>query len=348
MKILQKDFRTGKVKVRTEDRDDNWYLSTIIEPGDLVRSKTSRKVNNAADEERSTTSKQTMTVTIRVEKSELSERLKILGTIEDAPESVPKGSHQSLNIEEGTTLVIQKEKWLDFQKDKIEEASKDKKLKIIICVMDRESASFAIVKKYGFEMLADISGDVAKKAYSQDSKGGFYKHISRVLDEYDKKYDLDHIILASPSFWKEYLLKEISDDIRKKIIQATCNSTGASGVTEVMKRDEIRTALSEERAYKEISEVEKLLEEISRQERAAYGYEETERAAEAGAIEKLLITDGFLNKQREEGRYQRLEELMKKADSMNGQVRIISEDHDGGQKLKGLGGIAAILRYRIA
>ncbi|MBW3003287.1 mRNA surveillance protein Pelota, partial [Candidatus Woesearchaeota archaeon] len=46
--------------------------------------------------------------------------------------------------------------------------------------------------------------------------------------------------------------------------------------------------------------------------------------------------------------YGKLEILLKTVESVNGSVHIISTDHDAGKKLHGLGGIAAILRYKIA
>ena len=42
-----------------------------------------------------------------------------------------------------------------------------------------------------------------------------------------------------------------------------------------------------------------------------------------------------------------LDELMKKTEEMKGKIYLISSDHEGGKKLDGLGGIAAILRYKL-
>jgi len=38
---------------------------------------------------------------------------------------------------------------------------------------------------------------------------------------------------------------------------------------------------------------------------------------------------------------------MKNTESMKGTVNIIGSDHDGGKKLDGLGGMGAILRYKL-
>ena len=44
MKIIHKDLKKGTVKVKIEDSDDLWYLSSLIDPGDFVKSKTVRKM----------------------------------------------------------------------------------------------------------------------------------------------------------------------------------------------------------------------------------------------------------------------------------------------------------------
>jgi len=45
--------------------------------------------------------------------------------------------------------------------------------------------------------------------------------------------------------------------------------------------------------------------------------------------------------------YRRIEKLMKQAEAMQGNVMIISSEHEAGRKLDGLGGIGAVLRYRM-
>ena len=69
--------------------------------------------------------------------------------------------------------------------------------------------------------MLDLKGDVAKKDV-EEKKGNFYKEIITQLTAYDSKYAFTSIVLASPAFWKEYLLKELDDDkLRKKITTAS-------------------------------------------------------------------------------------------------------------------------------
>ena len=70
-------------------------------------------------------------------------------------------------------------------------------------------------------------------------------------------------------------------------------------------------------------------------------------AADAHAIKTLLVTDEFIHKHREEGTYTAIDKIMKDVDSSTGDVYVISTEHDAGKKLDGIGGIAAVLRFRL-
>ena len=114
-----------------------------------------------------------------------------------------------------------------------------------------------------------------------------------------------------------------------------------------MKRPEVETALKESRIVEEMSLVEDLLKEIMKDGLAKYGLDEVDNAVNLGAVKTLLITDSFIRKTREDNAFERIENLLKKVESMKGKVIIISFEHDGGKKLDGLGGIAALLRYKL-
>ena len=353
MKLIHSDFKKGQVKVKIENLDDLWYLNQIIETNDLVKGKTLRKIKIGQEQQRKIKiAKKSVFLQIQVEKVEFSKTsniLRVSGTIKQGPEDIPLGSYHTFNIEENTIIAIIKQHWLKFQIDKLKEASKETKSKILICVHDREEAYFALMKKYGYSLLSTIKGTVAKKADEQKVESTFYKDIIKQLQEYDKRHNLNKIIIASPAFWKEDLMKELSDkSLKDKIILATCSSVGENAINEVLKRPETEEALKQDRISKEFKVVDELLTEISKNNLASYGLKETKNAAQAGAVKTLLITDRFIQKRREENKYTEIEEMMKTVDKIKGSIIVISSDHEAGKKLNGLGGIAAILRYKIS
>ena len=89
------------------------------------------------------------------------------------------------------------------------------------------------------------------------------------------------------------------------------------------------------------------MKEISLGGKASYGLKETQNAANLGAVELLLITDSLIKKSRQEGDYSIINGMMKTVESGQGKIEIIDGTNPGGIKLDGLGGIGAILRYRI-
>jgi protein pelota len=353
MKQIHQNLKKGEVKVKVENLDDLWYLSTIIEPKDIVKGKTIRKVKlGNSDERKQRIMKKPVFLKISVEKTEFSKTsdiLRVSGKITEGPDDVKLGSHHTFSIGENTIITIIKEHWLKHQLDKLSEACSEKTSKILLVVHDREEAYFALMKKYGYDILSSIRGSVQKKAHGEKVDGTFYAGVISQIRNYDKKYKLSHIIIASPAFWKEELMKELKDkELGQKIILATCSSVGRNGINEVLKRPETMQALKQERISKEINAVEKLLEEISKNNLAVYGLKDVENASYAGAVKELLLTDTLIKKSMQEDNYEKIESLMRAVEQTRGSILIISSEHEGGKKLNGLGGIGAILRYKLA
>ncbi len=168
------------------------------------------------------------------------------------------------------------------------------------------------------------------------------------MEEYTERYGINQIILASPSFWKEDLMKELKDEkLKEKIIFATVSSATENGIQEVLKRPEAKEALKQERTAKETIKVEELFVEISKNNLGVYGIKEVENAAGMGAVKELLITDSLIQKSRAENFYNQIDKIMKTIDKTKGKVEIISSEHEAGKRLDGLGGVAAILRFKM-
>lgn len=352
MQIIHKDLRKGIVKLKVLDKDDIWYLSTLIDTGDIVRGRTLRKVKLGGESERKAkVVMRSVTLAVEVEKIEFhkyTSDLRVGGRIVEGTEEIPKGSYHTLNVEENTVLAITKPKWLNYQLKRLNEAAENKQMNVLICVFDREEALFAIMKKYGYDVLSELKGRVAKKGVDEKITSSFYKEVIEQLENYNKKFLLTRIILASPSFWKDELMGELENEsLRKKLILATCNSADKTGINEVMKRPEVISAMRNDRIVLEVNLVNELMKNIKVDGNAAYGFEDVNKAVEMGAVNILLITDNYIAKTREGGFYERVDKLMRDVDSMDGNLHIISSEHEGGKLLDGLGGIGALLRYKI-
>lgn len=346
MKVLYQNMKAGELKVEVESPEDLWYLSQIVEVDDRVSGVTLRKVKAT---EQATGERRRVFLAVVVEKTEFTESaFRPTGKIVDGPEDVPRGSYHTFNITPNDVITITKEHWYSYQLERLKEAEQ-KKAKILVCVFDREDALFALITRSGFSILSKVHGDVQKKGFDESVKGDFFAQIVRQLGEYDKRYGLDHIIVASPAFWKDEFMKSLKDpSLKRKITTATCSSVSEAGVNEVLRREELHAALKEDRVARETKAVERLMVAIATQGAFAYGLDTVEGAAMAGAVDTLLVTDALVKRLREEDDFARLDAIMRIVDSQRGVVLLISAAHDAGKKLEGIGGVGALLRYKFS
>lgn len=349
MDIIYSDFKKGEVKLKINDLDDLWYLTYFIDPGDFIKAKTTRKIK-IGSEENAKTVKKTITLKLEVEKVEFHQSaslLRVNGKVIEGPEDVPKGSYHTLSLEENSEFNLEKAAWLDYQKEKLKESS-EKKYRYLLCVFDREEALFALSKRYGYDLLLKLTGEVSKKRENVEVKKDFYREIISSLVDYSKRYQPETVIVASPAFFKDDLFKKIEDkELKKKVVLAVCSSVSENAFDEVIKRPELKDALKQSKEREEKLLVEELLAEINKEGLAVYGFKEVSSAVELGAVRQLLVADDLIQQLRQENDYQKLDHLMKQVDLLKGKVHLISVQHEGGKKLKGLGGIAALLRYKL-
>lgn len=347
MNLIHSDFKKGTVKLRVTDPEDGWYLTHLIDPGDLVTGKTTRKMK-LGDAENAKTIKKTFTVTIEAETIQLDENgtsVRINGKIKSGPEETPLGVYQAIELQEGEEFVLQKVQWLSYQKQKLQEAT-EKKYSYLMCLFDREDALFALTKKKGFQILVELHGEAQKKRTTVELKKDFYEEIIKTLETYNARYAPEAIVLSSPAFYKEDVLKKITaPELKKKIVLVTCSDISEHSLDEVIKSPELAKTMQTSRARQEQVLVDEVLQEISKNKLAVYGWKETKAASEAGAIRILIITDALIHAKKLAGDYSELDSILKHIDALQGEIHILSSEQEAGKRIDGLGGIAALVRY---
>ena len=113
------------------------------------------------------------------------------------------------------------------------------------------------------------------------------------------------------------------------------------GINELMKAGMGADVLRESAVGVELEAVEELMTEIARNGLGTYGPQQVMDAALAGAVEKLLVLDSKV-------REQDLDDIVRAVEAQKGTVVVVSGQHDGGRELAALGGMGAILRYKVA
>jgi protein pelota len=345
MRVLGEDASNESVKLQVETDEDLWHLYNIIEVGDLVTASTTRREEKAADKLRAEKmEKKRMTLGIRIEKIEFSEddlRLKLLGVIETGPQDI--GQHHTLIFENGDSMTIQKKKWRATQLDRVKKAvTESKKPRIVFVSLDQDEATIAILRQYGLKEIATVrSGRSGKQYEEKPSVDGYHGEIHSKL-----KFIIEPnmpLVLLGPGFEKETLaddLKKIDPEMYKKVYVYHTGQSGMVGINELMKAGMGADVLRESAVGSEIEAVEQLMTEIAKDGLGTYGPNEVMNAAMSGAVDKLLILDSKV-------REQDLDDIVRAVESQKGSVIIISSQHDGGKELAALGGMGAILRYKV-
>ena len=345
MRVLGEDASNESVKLQVETDEDLWHLYNIIEVGDLVTASTTRREEKAADKLRAEKmEKKRMTLGIHIEKIEFSEddlRLKLLGIIETGPQDI--GQHHTLIFENGDSMTIQKKKWRATQLDRVKKAvTESKKPRIVFVSLDQDEATIAILRQYGLKEIATVrSGRSGKQYEEKPSVDGYHGEIHSKL-----KFIIEPnmpLVLLGPGFEKETLaddLKKIDPEMYKKVYVYHTGQSGMVGINELMKAGMGADVLRESAVGSEIEAVEQLMTEIAKDGLGTYGPNEVMNAAMSGAVDKLLILDSKV-------REQDLDDIVRAVESQKGSVIIISSQHDGGKELAALGGMGAILRYKV-
>jgi len=347
MQVVFKDLKHGEIVVIPENLDDIWHLYNIIEKGDLVRAATFRTDEQKSDKIRSKKpEKKRVILGIRVSEvkfHEFSDRLRIHGKIEEGPQNL--GSFHTLNVDsdEMEKLSIVKEQWQDHQLQRLDESVKLRFESILTFVsLDEDDATVAVLRQSGVQFVAEVYSNRSGKMYeSKDTENEYLDEIISVVKTNKTKESA--LIILGPGFAKDHLLKygrEKAPQLFEKCIIYGTSYSGMNGIQEAIKVGIINQITKENRVVFETGLVEKLFEEIKKDGLVTYGENEVKNALISGAVDRLLITDTLI-------RQKKGEELLKLAKENNSGFTIINTMHEAGKKIEGIGGIAALLRYKI-
>ncbi len=340
MKVLEENLRKGEgeIKLIPETIEDLWHLRYIIEPGDIVFSLTKR-VTESSDKLRSDKETVIIRMGIEVEKVEFhkfANRLRISGKIISG---IDQSGYHTINITEGKELSIIK-KWKDEQLKRIRDAVElSNKPEVVIVTIEEGEAIIGMLKQWGIEEIGVIKGSYGKDR--GDNRREFFGEVYSALKNLNFKY----LVIAGPGFAKNdfyNFIKEKDASIDAVIVDTS--SIGTRGFIEVLKRGVIDRIVGEIKIARDAEFIDKLLEEISKNGKAVYGMDDVKKAFEYGAIETLLVTDEFLREQREKWD---IDSFLRDVENMNAEIVIMSSEFEPGKRLNALGGIAALLRFRI-
>jgi protein pelota len=359
LKIVHRNLKKGILVLKPENLDDLWILYNVILPGDKVYAKTQRRVK-VRDEKIRQDSGERVTLHLGIQVEDVAydpnfNRLRVKGTIIQGPEDLVKlGSHHTLSLELDFEVRIEKEFWHDYLLKRVKESlgSEDRPQALVVAIEEGE-ACVAKVGDYGIDVRANISVGIPGKQEESKQReqilSNFFSDVYSVMKQSISDKRIKSVVIAGPGFTKERFLSYLQrdKDIAKLCSLENVSNGGEAGVHEVIKRGALTKVLQEVRLVEESELMEELLRRLGKDERTAiYGRDEVAKAAEYGAIETVLITDRMLRGASPEERT-KLDDLLRSTERMRGKVMILSAENEPGEELTSLGGIAALLRFKI-
>jgi len=337
MRIIRRDLKNGVVKLRLETPEDIWHLSKVVQPGDIVKAKSKRKSAVRRGDEVVEGDVHPVILAIDVEKVAFQKdtgKLRFLGKVVESDE-VPHGSYHTIQAEPGQAIEVTKQ-WKRHELKRLEDAAKPSP-RAFICMIDRDAAQFYALMPSGPEPKGAIEFRRSKRpGDGDDDRTGHYEKVVSVLEEHDEA-----VVIAGPGFERENLMRHIKSkhhELAKRTVLEHADDTELSGVTSVIRRA-APSVLAKHRVREETEWVHAFLEQIRKDGLAVYGPNETKHALESGAVSAFMVSEEKLPE---------AAALLDLAESTGAEIRIVSSTHEAGEMFLGMGGIGAMLRYKLS
>jgi protein pelota len=352
VKLIYKDLRRGTIRLQVESIDDLWLLSMTIEPGDLVRAKTVREVKfGGRGSGRS--SRVPMVLTVRVEAVEFqpfTSRLRVRGVVVEGPERFGvKGKRHTISIDVGSELEVTKPGgWPRSVLEKLE--SKGLGVSLVVVAVDYDEYAIAVVRDQGVRYIVEdytrLPGkdDPAREEALKQLVAVVANSTASVVE----RERPDAVIVAGPGTLKSMVAEKLGEKLKGvKLFTESVSTGGRAGVEEALRRGVARRIAKEVSALMAEEVLERFEELVVKDpELIAYGRGRVLQAIEAGAVEVLAILDQLLYSADPEERSWVLD-LLRRADETRARVIFVPSSSPAGEKLRGLGGVIAVLRYRL-
>ena len=357
MKILEINRRKSYVKLVPETADDFWHLYNVIYRGDEVYANTTREMK--ADEKYGRPKRgERVPVFLGVKVEDVGwdkflGRLRVHGTICEAPETVPAGAHHTLNITLNTPVTIVKKKWAEHEIERLERAGKTSEKPIIIISIDDEGFAIASTAQYGIEEKIEERIKLPGKLETDKRSSAISEYFKKALGSLRQVWTplRSPIAIIGVGFVKNDFAKFVENEdaeVGKAVVDVkSVNNGGVAGIYEALRSGVLLKTTRQLRIVEETGIIEEVLKRLGKGESTVtYGLEEVKKAAGAGAIEKAMFADTMIRESNDEKRLL-VEEIMKMVEQKGGTIIVASTEHEAGTKLLALGGTAALLRFPI-
>jgi len=347
MKIIEIEEKERTIKIRVDNEDDLWEVYNILYKGDVVIGKTTREVKTQTSSWR-----RPVTLTLFVEWAEMqpmTNRLRIHGTVIESPEDLEiKGKHHTINLEPGSVItIIKKESWNELDLRRLKEAENRTLVNALLASIDSEDFAVARLTNSGLQTIYEDKIDLRfkNKDLSQEYEK---KELEKVAKSIKKLFDdlkPNIVAISGPSLYLEKLINVLKNFLRDtRIVTVETSYGGSAGLREALKKEALKQALKASETIQEQELMEKFMYMVGKDLPVAYGLKPVEEAALRGAVDLLLIERDIMNDPETRSKIVKIVETVI---ASKGKVKVFTTNQEARFWLKNIGGIAAIMRYKI-
>ncbi|MFX0170443.1 MAG: mRNA surveillance protein pelota [Candidatus Hodarchaeota archaeon] len=363
MRILKTDLKNNRIVIRPESPTDLYVLSTLINPGDHLIAKTSRRIRRIGSEGRSGDESQRVTIVIGIEvedfsfqDSSVSNRLRVKGKIFQGPEQhVSMGSYHTLNLEITQVVTIVKPEWSEYYIQllkKAEEASK--KPKICLIAIDKTEVCIGLLDDFNITVIAQEKSGISRKGTKEKIRSkqiqSFFDKIAAIISR-SILPETKNIVIGGPGFIKEqvtsFLREKFVKDNLNIIVVGSLSGGNRIGLSELLQDEAIDKLGDNFRVLEEQHLIEEFFRRINQgTSDVSYGLHNLQEIAKTGAIETVILLDTLL-RGTDGNTFNEVQQLLRDVENTRGKISIVSSRSENAQKLKIFGGIVALLRYAL-
>lgn len=292
--------------------------------------------------------------------------LRVSGTVAVENKHVNLGSHHTLDLEVNRAFSITKpDGWDSIAKAALQESlSDDKDGAMAAVVMQEGLANICLITQFRTVLRVRVESVIPKKrSLSSDQDVGMRRFYEKTLATLLRNMDFTEsrpLLLASPGFvaanFREYIANQGRDKADKVLTaiakQATvihANSGHVHSLNEVLKSPEVLAKMKDMKFAKEALYVDQFFDLLKLDDgRAWYGTSAVQKAINDGAVGPgggVLLINNSLFRSEDLATRKKYVSLVESVREGGGEARVLSSDHESGQRLKMLGDIAAILNY---
>ncbi|KAI1362203.1 hypothetical protein F5Y08DRAFT_341847 [Xylaria arbuscula] len=368
LKSSQRLLQIGEASVTLvpTDPEDMWHANNLISPEDIVKAHAIRNVQliGTNNSERVHTE-----LTIRVTSTffdPIVSQLNVSGTVVVENPHVNLGQYHTLDLALNRPFTLWKNHgWDSVARETLSDAlNQDKDGAVAAVVMQEGLANICLITAFRTILLQRVESAIPKKrSAASDQDSGMRRFFEKTLSTLIRSVDFSKprpLLLASPGFVAGDLKKYITDEGARRVDkvmiamakQATVvhSSSGhLHSLNEVLKSSEVTSTMKEMKFSKETRFMDDFFAALRKDDgRAWYGTAPVEKAVREGAVGRgggVLLINNSLFRSLDIRTRKRYVALVDKVKEDGGEARILSRDHESGERLEALGGIAAILTY---